>query len=137
LDLVSKGRRIKEVPISVTYYPERDSKISGSLFGYGIRALTIVLRTFRDYHPLRFFGLPGLGILGGGFVFLLYSLIFWFIKHETTPVRMYFFVGVALFTFGFLLVILALIADMLKRVRGNQEEILYNLKKKEYEEGRR
>jgi uncharacterized membrane protein len=46
---------------------------------------------------------------------------------------MYFFVGTGLLIFGFLLIILALIADMLKKIRQNQEEILYKLKKNEYE----
>ena len=133
LDLVNKNKRIEEVPIKVTYYPKRDSKISGSLFHYGVRALGIVLRTFRDFHPLKFFGIPGVTIFGAGIIFWLYSFIYWLVYHQTTSIRMYFFVGTGLLIFGFLLIILALIADMLKKIRQNQEEILYKLKKKEYE----
>lgn len=133
LDLVNKRLKIEQVPIEVKYYKERKAKISGSLLGYFLRAITIILRTFRDYKPLVFFGIPGTAVFGAGTLFLLYSLFFWLMTNQTTPVRMHFFVGVALFTFGFLLIILALIADMLKRIRQNQEEILYKLKKKEYE----
>jgi uncharacterized membrane protein len=44
---------------------------------------------------------------------------------------MYLFTGIVLIIFGFLLLILALIADMIKRLRKNQEEILYQMKKEE------
>lgn len=133
LDLLGKGQRIKEVPVSVMYYPERNSKISSSLFSYGIQALMIILRTFRDYYPLKFFGLPGLIISGLGSVGALYSFTFWFITGYTTPVKTLFFSAMTLLILGFLMVILALVADMLKRIRRNQEEILYRLKKKEYD----
>lgn len=132
LDLINKGKRIVEVPIKVKYYSDRKSKISGSLFNYGIKALIIILRTFRDYHPLKFFGFPGVIILGMGTLGLIYSFIFWFLTKTTTPIRMIFMVGISLSAFGLLFLILALIADMLKRIRQNQEEILYKLKKKEY-----
>lgn len=132
LDLVEKNKRIVEVPVRVVYHPERNSKISGSLFNYGIQALVIILRTFRDYYPLKFFGLPGLIISGVGFIGALYSFLFWFVTGYTTPVRTLFFSAVTLLILGFLLVILALIADMLKRIRRNQEEILYRVKKSEY-----
>jgi len=91
------------------------------------------MRTFRDFHPLKFFGLPGLTIFSVGLIFLLYAFFFWLFTQTTSHVRMHFFVGVTLTGFGFLLLILALIADMLKRIRKNQEEILYKLKKKEFE----
>lgn len=133
LDLLYKGLKIEQIPVKVRYYQERKSKISGSLFSYALRAITIILRTFRDYKPLVFFGIPGLAIFGTGIILWLYSLIYWLIYFQTTPVRMYFFVGTGLLIFGFLLIILALIADMLKRIRKNQEEILYKLKKQEYE----
>ncbi|MDP2947279.1 MAG: glycosyltransferase family 2 protein [Nanoarchaeota archaeon] len=133
LDLAGKDQKIEEVPIKVIYHSDRKSKISGSLFNYGIQALMIILRTFRDYYPLKFFGLPGLIISGLGFIGALYSFIFWFITGYTTPVKTLFFSAITLLILGFLMVILALVADMLKRIRRNQEEILYRLKKKEYD----
>lgn len=133
LDLVNKGLKIEQVPITVKYYKERQAKISSSLFKYFLQTIIIILRTFRDYKPLVFFGIPGVSIFGAGIIFWLYSFIYWLIHHQTTPIKMYFFVGTGLVIFGFLLTVLALIADMLKRIRRNQEEILYKLKKEEYE----
>lgn len=130
LDLLSKDKKIVEVPVSVKYSPKRKSKIASSPLRYGLRALLIILRTFRDYYPLKFFGIPGIFILILGSLALAYSFIFWLFTHTTKPVRMLFGVGVSLVIFGLLLLILALIADMLKRIRKNQEEILYQLKKR-------
>jgi len=134
LDLLGKGQRIEESPVKVVYHFGRKSRISGSLFNYGIQALMIILRTFRDYYPLKFFGLPGLIISGLGFIGALYSFVFWFVTGHTTPVKTLFFSTITLLILGFLMIILALVADMLKRIRHNQEEILYRLKKKDYKD---
>lgn len=135
IDLLEKGMNIAEVPLKVTYFKnsQRKSAISGSLLKYGFRALEIILRTFRDYRPLLFFGIPGMAICLPGFILALGSLIYWLILKKTTPVRMYLFTGIVLILFGFLLIFLALVADMFKRMRKNQEEMLYQMKKKELE----
>ncbi|MBP8591199.1 glycosyltransferase family 2 protein [Candidatus Shapirobacteria bacterium] len=135
IDLLEKGMTITEVPLKVTYFKnsQRKSAISGSLLKYGFRALEIVLRTFRDYRPLLFFGIPGMAICLPGFILAFGSLIYWLILKKTSPVRMYLFTGIVLILFGFLLIFLALVADMFKRMRKNQEEILYQMKKKELE----
>ncbi|MDD5638519.1 MAG: glycosyltransferase family 2 protein [Candidatus Pacebacteria bacterium] len=135
IDLLEKGMTITEVPLKVTYFKnsQRKSAISGSLLKYGFRALEIILRTFRDYRPLLFFGIPGMAICLPGFILALGSLIYWLILKKTTPVRMYLFTGIVLILFGFLLIFLALVADMFKRMRKNQEEILYQMKKEELE----
>lgn len=132
IDLLNKGMKIVEVPLKVTYFKDdkRKSAISGSLVRYGFQALVIILRTFRDYRPLVFFGIPGIIITLPGFLLSLGSLIYWLILKQTTPVRMYLFTGIVMILFGFLLIILALIADMFKRMRRNQEEILYKLNNK-------
>ena len=135
IDLLEKGMTITEVPLKVTYFKnsQRKSAISGSLLKYGFRALEIILRTFRDYRPLLFFGIPGIAICLPGFILALGSLIYWLVLKKTSPVRMYLFTGIVLILFGFLLIFLALVADMFKRMRKNQEEMLYQMKKKELE----
>jgi glycosyltransferase involved in cell wall biosynthesis len=131
IDLLGKNMRIIEAPLKVTYFKKtkRKSSISGSLVKYGLQALAIILRTFRDYKPLLFFGVPGIIISLPGLLLSFGSLIYWLVLKQTSPVRMYLFTGIVLIMFGLLLIILALIADMFKRMRRNQEEILYELKK--------
>lgn len=132
IDLVNKGIKISEVPVEVKYFRQRKAKVSQSLLQYGLRALIIILRTFRDYKPLVFFGLPGLIVFGIGLLFSFYFAAFWLINRQTTPVKTYGSVGAVGLVFGLLLIILALIADMFKRMRKNQEEILYKLKAREH-----
>src|SRR3989338_6144441 len=58
LNLVDLGLIIQEVPISVKYFPDRKSRISGSLWEYGKSSIGIIARTTRDIQPLKFFGIP-------------------------------------------------------------------------------
>ncbi len=131
IDLVEKGMKILEVPVSVSYFKERKSKVSGSLRRYGFKSLGIIAKTTRDTQPLTFFGMPALIIFllgaGGG----LFSLVYYLIYHVTTPIRTLFNVSVFFTIFGLSLAILALIADMLRSMKQNQEDILYMLKKDE------
>ena len=132
IDLVSKGLRIREIPIKVKYFSKRDSLISGNLRKYGFKSLGIIAKTTRDTQPLTFFGMPGLFILSLGTIGGLISFFYWLTHLLTTPIRTLFSVSVFFMIFGVVLCILALVADMLKRINMTQEEILYKLKKKEY-----
>ena len=49
----------------------------------------------------------------------------------TTPIRQLFNVSVFFLIFGVSLGVFGLLADMLLTIRKNQDEILYNLKKRE------
>jgi glycosyltransferase involved in cell wall biosynthesis len=132
LDLVEKGLRIKEIALPVTYYKQRNSRVSGNLIRYGFKTLGIIGRTLRDTQPLTFFGLPGMMIFVLGILGALYSLVYWLINRVTTPIRTIFSVAVFFIIFGISLGVLALLADMLVRVKTNQEEILYKMKKQEF-----
>lgn len=141
IDLVEKGMRIKEVACEVQYFEGRKSAISQNTFtglvkGYGFKSLGIIAKTTRDTQPLTFFGLPAaiiflLGFLGGG-----YSFVYWLIYSATTPVRTLFNVSVFFMIFGAALGILAMIADMMKTIKGTQDEILYRLKKNEVDQSK-
>jgi len=133
IDLVSKGLVIKEVPIKVKYFDSRSSHISSNLSKYGFKSLGIIAKATRDTQPLTFFGLPGLIVFSLGFLGGVYSFIYWLINLLTTPIRTLFSLSVFFMIFGLSLIILALIADMMKRINLTQEEILYKLKKKEFE----
>lgn len=133
LDLVEKGMKIREVSVPVIYHKERKSMLSGNLRRYGFKTLGIIGKTTRDNSPLTFFGFPGLILFLLGFAGGLFSLIFWLVYHVTTPVRMLMFVSAFLMITGAGLIILALVADMMKSIKLTQEEILYRLKKGEFE----
>lgn len=134
LNLASKGLRIKEVPISVKYYTQRKSRLIKHNLTYGFKALLIVLRTFRDFAPLRFFGGIGIITMSAGLAMGLLIFIRWLLTGRASPYTSLISVGGALVILGFLILLLALIADMFARQRQLQEEVLYHLRKKVYSE---
>jgi len=131
LDLSFKQLGIQEVPIKVTYFPGRQSRVVRSIRSYAMQTATILVRVYRDHFPLRFF----LSISGVVALVALALTIFFFGHYLLTGAfSPYIFVG---FVAGFLLIvalvfaIIAIVADMLDRVRVTQERILYLLKKRE------
>jgi glycosyltransferase involved in cell wall biosynthesis len=128
LDFAAKRIEIQEVPIQVRYFADRKSRVASSIVRYALNTATIILRGYRDYHPLRFFW--GLSALFAIPAFLFAAL---FLGHYwmTGMFSGYLFAG---FTAGFLSLIamvffvLGIVTDMLDRIRTNQERMLYLLK---------
>ena len=133
LNLAEVGAIIKERPISVTYKKGRNSRISGSLFAYGKNSLGIITRAIRDIQPLKFFGVPAVIIALTGFFINIFMFIRFVILGKTSPFKSLIDVGIALIIIGVLVMFLALVADMQRKIRLNQEELLYLLKKQNYE----
>ncbi len=130
LDLLNKGFRIKEVPCKLVHGQRKGkSRLYKGWFSYGTRVFMIILRSIRDYRPLKFFGLIGLATMFLGLIINIILFIRWLITATITPFRSLVIIGIGLIILGFLLMILALIADMFARERKLQEEILYRLKK--------
>ena len=89
----------------------------------------IMFRTFRDYYPLRVFG-----ILAAFFLVTALGLFGFLLAHYLTtgsfsPHKWAGFTAGLLFGLSSITFITGLLADMLGRVRKNQERILYMLKK--------
>jgi glycosyltransferase involved in cell wall biosynthesis len=132
IDLVSKGMRIKEIPLEVVYNKERKSIISGNLTNYGFKTLGIIARATRDTQPLTFFGVPSMILFILGLIGASFSFWFWVTHLMTTPIRQLFNVSVFFIIFGVSLAVLGLLADMLLTIKKNQDEIGYRLKKREF-----
>jgi len=130
LDLAFKNISIQEVPLSIRGEREHgSSKVASNLFRYAYRTSKIILRAFRDYKPLKFFGFMAEFIIGAGL--LLEVLLFWHYVQtgSFSPYKFLGFAGGFLLALGILIFITGLLADMLYRIRLNQEEILYYKKK--------
>jgi len=125
LNLSSKDLRIVEVPVRVRGEREYgQSRVASSLWRYALSTSQIILRAYRDYHPLRFFG---------GIALLLLALaccleIFFFGHYLATgsfsPHKWAGFLGGGLAGLSLMLLHIALIGDMLKRHRVYLEELL-------------
>jgi hypothetical protein len=53
-------------------------------------------------------------------------------EHSFTPYKTAGFIGLGFIVFGMLVFLIALITDMLNRLRVNQEKLLYEIKKIKY-----
>ncbi len=133
MDLSQKGMRIEEVACKVEGKRNGQSRIVSHWYSYGIRALIIVVRSLRDYKPLQFFGIIGtiFFLIGAISAFILWIRLI--LIHQIDPFMWIVYTDVILIVLGFLLIILALIADLVDRQKRIQEEILYRIKKKEIE----
>ena len=133
-DPSNKHVPIVEVAVKVRGTREfGESRVASNLFRYGYQTIKIILNSFRDYRPfgLCFFlsamiGLPGLCL--SAFFISHYAL-----TGEFTPHKWAGFSAFALLFFAFLILGLGFILDMFARMRLNQEEILYNLKRLGFE----
>lgn len=132
LSLAYQGLRISECPITVKYDPERKSRVANSIFKYAVQTSKIILRVMLDYRPIRVFGTVGaiFVLLGIGFeLFLLGHYVF---TGGFSPYKSAGFIGLGFFVFGMLVLIIGLVADMLNRLRINQERLLYEIKMVKY-----
>jgi glycosyltransferase involved in cell wall biosynthesis len=132
LSLMYQGLRVVEYPASVKYFPNRKSRVAGSILQYAIQTSKIILRVLLDYRPIRVFGTFGgfCMLIGTGFeVFLIghYALTGSFSPYKSTG-----FIGLGFIIFGLLILIIALVADMLNRLRINQDRLLYEIKRTRY-----
>lgn len=131
LDFAAKRIRILEIPIAVKYFPDRKSRVAGSLIKYAIRTSKIISRGYRDYFPLRFFWTISAIFATPGIIF---ATIFFGHFLKTGVFSGYLYAGFSSafsFAISILFFVVGILADMLDRIRSNQERILYLLKKRQ------
>lgn len=128
IQAVNKKLKIVQVPIT---FRERKgkSRLISNIFNYAAKAGMTIIRTYTLYKPLRvFLSFGGLIMLGG----ILLSLRFFipFFSGVSGQHIQSLVVASTLFVFGFLVILLGLIADILNANRLINEEILYRQKKR-------
>ena len=129
LDLSAKDIRIEEVPLDVRYFPGRRSRVASDLLKYGLNTALIIFRSYRDYFPLKFFSYIALAF---ALPALVCGVIFFGHFFVTGYFTGYLFLGLTsafLFAIAAMFIVVAVVADMLDRIRSNQDRILYLLKK--------
>jgi glycosyltransferase involved in cell wall biosynthesis len=112
---VKEGWRVLEIP---SYFKKRKSgpsRLIASLPGYAQRAFLIIIRMIREYHPLFFFGAPGM-------IFLLWgmglgaemSYVYLFGSGDVSTRTGTIIFSAFLMLLGFLLIMLGYVADMIQ-----------------------
>jgi len=129
LNLALKKVSIMEIPVKVRGIREHGkSKVASNLFRYGYQTLKVILKTLRDYWPLKlsaiisfFFFLIALGL---GIFFIIH-----YVKTGTfSPNKWAGFAGGFFFLMSVLTLAIGFILEMFSRMRLNQEEMLYYMK---------
>jgi len=135
ISLAYQGVEMMELPLKVRGVREFGrSRVASNLVRYGVRSLSIILTALRDHRPLAFFGSLGSGSLLGGLACGLFVFIHWAITGQTSPFRSVLLGSAAFLIVGVLLLVMALLADMLGRMRRTNEAILFELRRQRLEQ---
>lgn len=134
LDLLDKGFKVAQIPITVLYFEDRVSRVANNLFKYAYKTSSIIFKSLKDYRPLQFF----LGIATVIFLIAMFfggwALLHWIIYDTISPYKSFGIIGLSLLGMSVIITIFAFMADMLGRIRKNQEKILYFLKQTHFED---
>lgn len=132
IDLLGKNMRLIWIPVEVTYFPERKSRVVRSIFKYINNSFRIILKAVRDVRPMKFFGIPALFLILVSFGFFIYFCSQYFQDFKITPYRNYLLASISLLLVGLQFLVFAFIADMIKSNRKLSEDIMYQLKAEKY-----
>lgn len=125
-----KGLKIEQVPIEFRRR-EGKSRLISSLGTYAVRAGAIIFSTYRDYHPLRFFGAIGGTLILVGLGFGVRVLVHFGQTGMVSPYLPSAILASLLVISGLLAFVIGIFADVVNSQRRLSEEILYRLKKRQ------
>jgi glycosyltransferase involved in cell wall biosynthesis len=130
--MASKNLNIVQIPISIKYFKGRKSRVVTSILSFITLSAFNIMRAFRDFAPIKFFGILGLIPFVIGIICLLLLGIHWLNTGGLSPYKFLGFTGLYLLTLGIVIALFGLISDMIGRMVNNQEKILYYTKKNYY-----
>ncbi len=130
--LAMKKLRIQSVPVKVTYFAGRKSRVVKGFSKFVLGSAINILRAYRDYAPLRFFGILGFLFFLPGTLLIGFTGMHWLNTGAFSPYKAFGLTGLYLFTMSLFIWAIGLVADMLDRSLNNQEKILEITKKAYY-----
>ena len=133
LELAIKSMRVEEVAMSIRGTRETgESRVASNLWRYGWRTIKIILHSYRDYWPLHFFGWISLPFFGLGLGLLVAFVTHRIVTGRFSPHIWTGFSGAGLLGLGTLILVTGIMGEMLKRIRLNQEVLIYYQKKAQF-----
>lgn len=132
IDAISKNLIVKWIPVEVTYFNDRQSKVVRNIWRFVYQSFVIIIRTVRDARPMVFFGVPGIVLVTTALSIGIAFLIYYSSHFKVSPFRTWLMLGGVLLLLGVQLLIFALIADMIRSNRKLIEDQMYFLKKEKY-----
>jgi glycosyltransferase involved in cell wall biosynthesis len=135
LSLAFAGLRIREVPVRVRGERQHGtSRVANNLFRYAWRAAGIILGTYRDYWPLRFFSMIALVFLAIGVLALGFLGLHWIRTGAFFPYKAVGFVGGCFCGAALLVYLVGLMAQIQVRIRNGMEDVLYRVRRMDLEQ---
>lgn len=133
IDAIGKNLRVVWVPVQVTYFADRKSKIVKSVYSFVNNSARIIVKAVRDVRPMKFFGIPGLFLMALSFIAFVAFLV-QYLSHDfkVTPYLNYLLFSSVTFLIGMQLLVFAFVADMIKTSRRLTEDLVYTIKKDKY-----
>ncbi|OGF22720.1 hypothetical protein A2Y83_02460 [Candidatus Falkowbacteria bacterium RBG_13_39_14] len=132
IDAIGKNLKIRWIPVEVTYFEGRKSRVVKSIFSYMNSSTRLILKAVRDVRPMRFFGGPGVFLILVSLFFFGYFAVMYFQDFKITPFRNILLLAAFLLIVGIQFVVFAFIADMIKSTRKIIEDQMYLAKKEKY-----
>lgn len=132
IDALGKDLKIVWLPVKVTYFAGRKSRVVKTIWSYVNSSMRIIIRAIRDVRPMKFFGTPGLFMMLVALIVFFVFLFLYFQEFKISPYRNYLLFSGITFLVGFQFFIFALIADMIKSNRRLTEDMMYLMKKDKY-----
>ena len=130
------GMRIVSVPIE-TNAPTRPSRLQRSIWHFIKAQASTILRLYAFYEPLRTFGYLAAPFLLAGIILLVRFIIFYLIgERGIGRFAQSVSIGVGLFLVGVIILLFGIQADISSKHRQLTQEMLYRLKKQEFNTGR-
>ncbi|NTW27263.1 MAG: glycosyltransferase [Candidatus Moranbacteria bacterium] len=128
IDALGKNLKIKWVPVEVTYFEGRKSRVVRSIYRYVNNSAKIILKAVRDVRPMKFFGVPGLFLIIIALAVFAYFIFLYSQDFKISPYRNYLIFSISSFLIGLQFLVFALIADMIKSSRKLTEDLMYMIK---------
>jgi len=132
--LIDAGRKkmaIKSVPVKINK-PSRKSRLFKSVFSYIKESTSTIIRTYAMYKPLKVFLGFSLISFTVGFIIGLRFLYFYYLGQGTGHIQSLILAAI-LIVVSFQLAVFGVLADAISANRVINDEILYRLKRLEYD----
>ena len=68
IDAIGKNLKLIWIPVEVTYFDNRQGKITKSLWKFVSNSFKIIIKAVRDVRPMKFFGIPGIFLIFLSFI---------------------------------------------------------------------
>ena len=131
LNLAFKKIKIKEIPINVTYFAKRKSRIANNIFKYTFNTSKIIINSVIKYKPLKIFGRISSFLLIINLPISLILTIRYILIGVLSPYKAFGIISFLLILLAIFLLIVGIILENISKLQINIDKILYHERKKQ------